>query len=68
MADNTFLVTGALGCIGAWTVRNLVKSGTRTVVFDLGTDVRRLRLVMMPEELAQVTFVQGDITDFKQVD
>jgi nucleoside-diphosphate-sugar epimerase len=68
MADNTFLVTGALGCIGAWTVRNLVKSGTRTVVFDLGNDVRRLRLIMTPEELAQVTFVQGDITDFKQVD
>lgn len=65
---NTFLVTGALGCIGAWTVRNLVKSGTRTIVFDLGTDTRRLKLVMTPDELAQVTFVQGDITAFAQVD
>ena len=65
---NTFLVTGALGCIGAWTVHNLVKSGTRTVVFDLGKDTRRLRLIMTPDELAQVTFVQGDITDFSQVD
>lgn len=68
MTDNTFLVTGALGCIGAWTVRNLVKSGTRAVVFDLGNDARRLRLIMTTDELAQVTFVQGDITDFKQVD
>lgn len=66
--NNTFLVTGALGCIGAWTVRNLVKSGARTVVFDLGKDVRRLNLIMTPDELAQVTFVQGDITDFAQVD
>lgn len=64
----TFLVTGALGCIGAWTVRNLVRRGVRTVVFDLGADVRRLKLIMRDDELAQVTFVRGDITDFAQVD
>lgn len=68
MAQQTFLVTGALGCIGAWTVRNLVQQGTRTVVFDLGTDTRRLKLIMTPDELAQVTFVKGDITDFSQVE
>ena len=65
---STFLVTGALGCIGAWTVRHLVKNKIRVVVFDLGTDARRLKLIMTPDELAQVTFVQGDITDFQQVD
>lgn len=64
----TFLVTGALGCIGAWTVRNLVQDGTRTVVFDLGEDRRRLQLIMTPDELASVTFVRGDITDFAQVE
>lgn len=40
----------------------------RTVVFDLSADVRRLKLIMRDNELAQVTFVRGDITDFAQVD
>ncbi len=68
MSTNTFLVTGALGCIGAWTVHNLVQSNTRVVVFDLGSDARRLRLIMSPDALAQVTFVTGDITDYAQVE
>ncbi len=58
-----FLVTGALGCIGAWTVRTLVRDGAPVVAFDLGTDPRRLRSIMSPDELAKVTFVAGDITD-----
>jgi UDP-glucuronate 4-epimerase len=62
MADK-FLLTGALGCIGAWVTRNLVREGATPVVFDLGNDARRLKLIMSSEELAQVTFIQGDITD-----
>ena len=30
--DERFLVTGALGCIGAWTVANLVREGRSTWV------------------------------------
>ena len=63
MSTDRFLITGALGCIGAWTVRNLVRDGVPTVVFDLGRDSRRLKLIMTPDELARVTFVHGDITD-----
>jgi nucleoside-diphosphate-sugar epimerase len=62
-ADERFLVTGALGCIGAWTVRELVREGVPVVAFDVGRDTRRLALVMTPDELALVTFVIGDITD-----
>ena len=58
-----FLVTGALGCIGAWTVRELVREGVPVVAFDVGSDPRRLALILTPDELAQVTFVAGDITD-----
>ncbi len=58
-----FLVTGALGCIGAWVVRNLVREGLAPVVFDLGGDPHRLRLILAPDDLARVTFVQGDIAD-----
>lgn len=58
-----FLVTGALGCIGAWTVRLLVEEGVPVVAYDRATEPRRLRLVMSPEQLARITFVAGDITD-----
>lgn len=58
-----FLVTGALGCVGAWTVRALVNEGVPVVAYDLGTDAHRLRLIMKPDELKRVTFVSGDVTD-----
>ena len=64
MSNERFLVTGALGCLGAWTVRNLVHEQVPVVAFDLGNDRYRLRLIMSDAELAQVQFVQGDITDF----
>jgi nucleoside-diphosphate-sugar epimerase len=58
-----FLVTGALGCVGAWTVRALVDEGAQVVAYDLGSDPHRLRLIMTPDELKRVTFLSGDITD-----
>jgi UDP-glucuronate 4-epimerase len=63
-----FFVTGALGCIGAWTVRSLVRAGTPVVVFDLGSDPHRLQLILTPDELDSVQFVQGDITDLDAVE
>jgi UDP-glucuronate 4-epimerase len=62
-APARFLVTGALGCIGAWTIRALVRDGVAVTAFDLGEDPRRLRLIMPPEDLAKVDLVKGDITD-----
>ncbi len=63
-----FLVTGALGCIGAWTVRELVREGVPVVGYDVGTNARRLALVMSPDELDRVTLVGGDITDLDALD
>ena len=63
-----FLVTGALGCIGAWTIRTLVREGTPVVAFDLGRDVRRLRSIMSPDELVRVELVAGDITELAALD
>jgi nucleoside-diphosphate-sugar epimerase len=57
------LVTGALGCLGAWTLKALVDLGEEPVGFDLGSDDARLRLVLSEEERARVTLVAGDITD-----
>jgi UDP-glucuronate 4-epimerase len=59
----TVLVTGAYGCIGAWVVRELVQRDAGVIAHDLGSDPRRLELVMRPDELARVQHVRGDVTD-----
>jgi UDP-glucuronate 4-epimerase len=56
-----FLVTGALGCIGAWTCALLADEGTYVVGFDYGTDDWRLRLATD----AEIPLVRGDIVDGK---
>jgi UDP-glucuronate 4-epimerase len=67
-SEERFLVTGALGCIGAWTVRALVREGVPVVAFDLGRNHRRLDQIMTRDELAEVSFVVGDITDLPAVE
>jgi UDP-glucuronate 4-epimerase len=62
--DERFLVTGALGCIGAWTCAVLAESGASVVGYDLGTDDRRLRLV----GARGVPIMHGDITDRAALD
>lgn len=57
------LVTGALGCLGAWTLKALVQLGEDPVGYDLGADDARLRLVLSDDERARVTLVEGDVTD-----
>jgi UDP-glucuronate 4-epimerase len=68
MTEQHFLVTGALGCIGAWVVRNLVQAGVKTTIYDLGSDLQRLRLIMNDEEMAKITFAEsGDITNLENL-
>jgi UDP-glucuronate 4-epimerase len=58
-----FLVTGAGGCIGAWTVAQLTREGTPVVALDASDDDHRLRLLLGDDELAGLTRVRVDITD-----
>jgi nucleoside-diphosphate-sugar epimerase len=67
MPEKTFLVTGAMGCIGAWVLKHLVAQGKRVVAFDLSTDRHRLDWVMNSAEQAEILFAQGDLTDAAQV-
>ena len=57
------LVTGALGCLGAWTLKALLDDGEDPVGYDLGQDDSRLRLVLDETERARVTLVSGDVAD-----
>ena len=68
MSQERFLITGALGCIGAWSCAQLVREDVPVILYDLGTNRSRLELVMSPEEIEQLTFVHGDVTDLEQVE
>ena len=57
------LVTGALGCVGAWAVKAIFEDGDEPVGFDLGDATHRLDLILSADERAQLTLVRGDITD-----
>ena len=67
-ANERFLVTGALGCIGAWTVANLVREGASVTAFDLGSDPYRLRYLLDEDEFANVEFAHGDVTDLQALE
>ena len=66
--DRPVLVTGAGGCIGSWTLAILVRAGVPVVAYDLAVDRRRPGLLLSEEELANVTWEQGDIADHEAVD
>jgi nucleoside-diphosphate-sugar epimerase len=68
MSQERFFVTGALGCIGAWVVRNLVREQIPVTIFDLGSNTHRLQLIMSSDELEQVRFVTGDVSDLGAVE
>ena len=62
--DERFLVTGALGCIGAWTVKRLVDEGVPVWTYDLPSgEPHRMRLIVGDEAMEGVRQVAGDITD-----
>ncbi len=63
MSQPIYLVTGAHGFIGAWVVKRLLASNAGVVIFDQSADPHRLRLIMDDGEIAQATFIEGDITD-----
>ena len=68
MSDERFLVTGALGCIGTWVVRQLVGEGVAVTGLDIGGEPHRWRLVMSDDEIGSVHRVHADITDLPQVE
>src|SRR5438876_8862284 len=62
------LVTGAFGCIGAWVVKRLLAAGERPVVYDLGDDPWRMRMIVGSERLNDVAMIRGDIADRDALD
>ncbi|MEM6826072.1 MAG: NAD(P)-dependent oxidoreductase [Pseudomonadota bacterium] len=63
MAEKKVLITGTMGCIGAWVLRHLIDDGTPLVAADLSDDRARPRLLMSEDELDALTWVRLDVTD-----
>ena len=61
------LLTGGYGCIGSWLVRHFLARGDQVWIYDLKQDLRRLRMVLTDEQMAQVPFVMGDVTDLEHL-
>lgn len=64
---STYLVTGAMGCIGSWVMHHLVERDARVVSFDLGDDRSRLDLLMSRAAQEAIVFEQGDLRDGDRV-
>jgi nucleoside-diphosphate-sugar epimerase len=67
-SSHRFLVTGAKGFIGAWIVKELVDRGDQPFVFDIDTESSRLAALLTPEQMPSIKVLQGDITQFKDVE
>ncbi|MEZ4711489.1 MAG: NAD-dependent epimerase/dehydratase family protein [Caldilineaceae bacterium] len=65
--NEKFMITGSMGCIGAWVLRNLVDESVQVVATDLATTPTRPGLLLSDEELAQITWASLDVTDLKAV-
>lgn len=63
MADERFLITGALGCVGAWATKLLLDEGVPVWSYDLPGNPHRMRLLMDDAAIGRVNFIEGDITD-----
>lgn len=57
-----YFVTGATGCIGAWTVKNLIESGEEVFVL-VRSNLDKLKLIMSSEDIAKAHIINGDICD-----
>jgi nucleoside-diphosphate-sugar epimerase len=57
------LLTGGYGCIGSWIGRNLLARGDQVWIYDLKEDPRRLHQILSRDQVRQIGFVAGDVTD-----
>lgn len=62
-----FLLTGGLGCIGTYVIRDLMAAGEKVIVYDFAYDLTIPKMVLSDEQIEGIIFVQGDITDLPHV-
>ena len=68
MDKERFFITGAAGCIGTWVLRNLLRDGALVTVLDLDLYRHRLPLLLTADEISQIQFIHGDVSDYVTVE
>lgn len=63
-----YLLTGAKGFIGSWIVRQLLERGNTPWIYDLDSKAHRLAQLLTSEQLEQINFVQGDVTNLEELE
>jgi nucleoside-diphosphate-sugar epimerase len=59
-----YFLTGAGGCIGGWTVKNLIEAGhTVYALMPHPEKIDKLKLIMKPEDIKRIIVIRGDITN-----
>lgn len=59
-----YLVTGGTGFLGSYICKQLIARGDTAIAFSrTSPDANCMSEILSPEEIAQVVYVQGDITD-----
>lgn len=67
-SDGRLLVTGALGCIGAWVVKQALDQGLTVVAMDASTADHRLTLALGDDtDMDRLVRATGDVTDSDSV-
>jgi len=61
------LITGGFGCIGSWITKQLIERGASAWIYDLKEDWRRMDVILEPDQIEQVQFVLGDVTNLDRV-
>ena len=61
--SETYFITGAQGCIGSWIVKALTSVATRRWSSIAATTPAGCGAIMSDEDLREVRFIPGDITD-----
>ena len=67
MRGEIFLLTGAMGCIGAWALRHLLDDGVKVIATDLESEPLRPRLLLSEDEINQIVWEKLDVTDLDAV-
>ncbi len=62
-SSERYLVTGAMGCVGAWAIKRLLDEELHVSSYDLSADRYRLETIMDDDAIASINFISGDITD-----
>lgn len=61
--SDPILVTGAHGCVGAWTVRDLASRGEGVLALDLNPGWGRMEWLVEAPLRERIVTIQGDVTD-----